>query len=313
MKYTILTGLLVLGQIAYGQVCCSLVGSIEAGGGISSTAWNTHWPSGIQTTHSKQWVIGVQNIYQNNTDQTINYGPGISGYGQFSSAINSRLVGYLQTMISHLPIQERVSYNQSSSIIDDINFSMGLRTLVWKRKDQLQIEFNLPALRRYSNSEFPFKSKTSPALSILWSRIIHLPIASLTSQFPARYTLSIFAFKKFNQVNNDINDGINIQLSAFLRTVKFLNLTSFLSLKSNRFYIASNYSDQRSEYREFYTIGGGIDLTPTLQGWNKLHVRLNIPVFQVSPKNGLPEGMEPRSILLISFILTAKNKSINNT
>jgi len=285
---------LILIHPIFGQVCCSIVGSINNGGGTSSTNWGKHWPSKFDDRKSFNWVGGFNTTFTSDDHLRIRYGASVSAHGQISHYIGKRNIGYIQLESSWLQIEEFLSFSNSSSDVFQLGFKTGMRHLLSGKLGYIFEELSLPKSPTFTNTQFPFTTGAVPIFMVGYTNRIQMPWAIKSPSFLADLSLSVSLSKNQKiQDNVFLDDAVNIHLSSSIYWIKSLALSPFSALQSQKLIAPLTPWDTERQSRRLNVMIIGLDLTPTHHDWRWLHLRIDFPVYQWTSNGLFPDGSEP--------------------
>lgn len=291
---------------AKGQVCCSLVGAIDNGGGTSSTNWGTYWPSLFDDKNELKWVAGFNATHTDDNDLNIRYGTALVSYIQVSRYMGERSIGYIQAEGSWLRLQELISFDQSSSRIYQIGVRAGIRHLLPKKWGYGYAEINHSSRPNFSNRNFAFKIGSVPVISIGWTNRYKSPWFLKYPKVFADYSLS-FAYGKNLKEQDDVylDDNISFHFSSSVYSYLPVSISPFSSLNIQNLLAPLSPWDLIRQRRWLGTVNIGFDLTPNNQKWSWMHIRFAYPIYSWASKVGFPDGTEPVARVTLSMIMNS--------
>ena len=122
----------LLATSSIGQVCCSPVGSGQAGGGASMNNWIAQWPNTLMGDKNWHWMSDAQ-ITHRGPAGNISYGPQITTFIELSRSVGLRNVFFLNCYGGVGSLTESVTYLKSSTISYSGGFSAGIRSALGER------------------------------------------------------------------------------------------------------------------------------------------------------------------------------------
>ena len=285
---------LILLKSLSGQVCCSLVGAVDHGGGTSSTQWNTHWPSHFDDRNAFKWIFGFNTTHTADDELNIRYGTTISTHLQASHYIGQKSIGYVQVEGSWLQLEESLSFAQSSSDVNQLGLRFGFRHLLPGKWGFFFGEFSLPKAPKFSNSDFAFTTGAVPIGTVGWTNRLQTPwFLDYPSILP---DVSIsFSYAK-NQKNKDdvfMDDAVNAHLASSIYVAESFSISPFSTYQSQKLLAPLSPWDTERQTRWLSVINIGIDITPSHHKWNWLHLRFAWPIYRWASNGNFPDGTEP--------------------
>ena len=284
------------------QVCCSLVGAVDHGGGSSSTQWETHWPSHFDNHTSMKWLMGLNTIYTSDNNLNIRYGTAISTHVQVSHYIGQKSIGYFQVEGSWLQLEESLSFAKSSSNIRQLGLRFGVRHLLTGKLGFVFGEYSVPNAPTFSNSDFAFPTGAVPIITAGWTNRFQTPwFINHPSFLP---DISIFVSYSKNQKKQDdvfMDDALNAHISSSIYLAQALSLSPFTTLLSQKLIAPLSPWDTQRQTRWLSVINIGVDFTPTHHKWNWLHLRFTWPVYRWTSNGNFPDGTEPVPRIALSI------------
>jgi len=296
MKNYLFTAIVTFFATTYinGQVCCSLVGAIDQGGGLSSSHWGTHWPSAYDDFKSTRWVMGLSTSARKDDHLSIRYGPAMSTYFQASKYITKKIIGYGQVDFNSAILREDLSFDPQKTRVDVSGFRFGTRFLITKKLGFGAVELNNTNQPKLSNSDFTFQLASVPALSISWINRLSMPWQSKNPFFLSAVTYTMQITKNLEENPNvfiDTRGSFNI--SSLIQTNDQFNLSPFIQIESQKLLAPLSPWETNRQTRWLNQVNAGLDLTPKFQNWRWLHGRLIIPISWWASRTGFPDGTEP--------------------
>jgi hypothetical protein len=309
-----LLGLVILGSVN-GQVCCSLVGAIDQGGGASSTNWNTHWPSSFYHDREWKWSAGLNSSGTGNREHRIKYGFAASGFIQVAHSFNTKTAWYSHLELNRIKISESLSFEGSETGITQFGFRTGIRYLLPSKFGYLSGEVYLPGNPVYSNDDFSFRTGAVPAYTVAWNGIITYPgLQYIPELIPEIYAGMSYKNNISKKDNVFIDDVFQFHLSTIISPVFQLDIAPYINSNIQKLLapISPWESERQSRWLGIITLG--TDITPSSERWNWLHIRLAVPVYGWYSEVGFPDGTQPSPIisLLISKSGSIGKNSRNN-
>lgn len=284
----------VLLNLLTAQVCCSLVGAVDQGGGSSSTGWETHWPSHFDDHSSIKWLMGFNTVYTSDNDLNIRYGTAVSTHVQVSHYIGQKSIGYFQVEGSWLQLEESLSFAKSSSDVRQLGLRFGVRHLLTGHLGFVFGEYSVPNTPTFSNSDFAFPTGAVPSWTAGWTNRFQTPwFIDHPSFLPSG---SIFISYSKNQKKQDdvfMDDALNAHISSSIYLAQTISLSPFTTLLSQKLIAPLSPWETERQTRWLSVINFGVDLTPTHHKWNWLHLRFTWPIYRWSSNGNFPDGTEP--------------------
>ncbi len=285
-----------------GQVCCSLVGAVDHGGGTSANQWNIQWPSRFDDHSSFKWLIGFNTIHTSDNVLNIRYRGVTSLHIQISHYMGENTLGYVQVEGSRLRLEESLSYQNSRSAVHQLGYRLGIRYLLPHNTGYTFGELSLPDKPQYSNKDFPFKTGTVPSIAVGWINHFSTPWAD---RFPSVFPDITYSFTYGH--NLEIRDNIYLDqpfyghISSTLFITKLFSVSPFTTIETQKLLAPLSPWESERQSRWLSVIRFGIDVTPIRSSWNRLHFRLSFPLLYRSSSGGFPDGTEPVPRLSLSF------------
>jgi len=284
----------VLLNLLTAQVCCSLVGAIDHGGGASSTQWEAQWPSHFDDHSSYKWLIGFNSTHTVDNDLNIRYGTALSSHIQVSHYIGQKSLGYFQMEASWLQLEESLSFSQSESDVQQLGLRFGIRHLLTKNMGFVFGEFSLPNAPTFSNNDFAFTTGAVPTFTTGWMNRFQTPFFERNNTFFPDVATSISYSKNLrNQENVFMDDAVAAHLSSSIYLAQAVSLSPFTTLLSQKLIAPLSPWDTERQTRWLSVINFGVDLTPSHHKWNWLHLRFTWPIYRWSSNGNFPDGTEP--------------------
>lgn len=285
---------LILVKSLSGQVCCSLVGAVDHGGGTSSTQWNTHWPSHFDDRNAIKWVFGFNSTYTADDGLNIRYGTALSTHLQTSRYLGQKSIGYVQIEGSWLQLKESLSFAQSKSDVNQIGLRFGLRHLLPGKWGFFFGEFSLPKSPSFSNSDFAFTTGAVPIATVGWTNRFVLPWALDHPSIMPDVSIS-FSYAKNLKDKDDVymDDAVNAHLASSIYFAQSFSLSPFTTYQSQKLLAPLSPWDTERQTRWLSVINLGFDITPSHHKWNWLHLRFAWPVYRWASNGNFPDGTEP--------------------
>ncbi len=300
VRVLFLGSVIVLGS-ARGQVCCSLVGAIEHGGGASSTHWGTHWPSRFDNRNQSKWVVGFNSTHTEDKGLNIRYGTAYSTHIQLSRYLTPNTVGYVQGETSLIRLEESLSFEQESSRVQQWGLRTGVRYLLPGKWGLMFGEYSNPAPPNFSNPDFVFTTGAVSSAMLGWINRFQTPWSVNHPSVLSDYSLS-FSYGKNLKKQDDVylDDAINAHISTSIYTSKF-KLSPFATLQSQKLLAPLSPWDENRQTRWLGVINFGFDFTLSHHKLNWVHLRVNFPVYRWTSHSDFPDGTEPVPRISISF------------
>ena len=295
----LLSLLLTLG--AQAQVCCSPVGSGQAGGGMLANHWNAQWPNPVIINSDWNWVSNIQLSAQDQAGN-IAYGPQLNASVEVSRAIHGLAVLFFNGSLGMGSIEEGVSYQNYSTSAYSSKLSTGLRMVLGTRgRSYAQMVFTLPRPIVYSESDFPFDSEESLTAGILLLHNMTMPWADSKPGLFNTVSMSALYQKNLKQQDNILRDHrVSLHLSTAVYAWQPLFLAPFFQLQSDQFMAPPSIWTHARETRQLVSASVGMDLALSIPGWERLRLRMGVPVFSGSSMNGFPDGTQPTAYLILA-------------
>ncbi|MBC8376339.1 MAG: hypothetical protein H8E26_09850 [FCB group bacterium] len=300
MKYILLIGILALSN-AVGQVCCSPVGSGQAGGGASMNNWVAHWPNTLMGDDNWHWMSDAQ-ITHRGPAGNINYGPAVNILFEVSHSIGRRNVFFANGYGGVGSLEEKVTYLESSTISYSGGFSMGLRIALGDRGRSFgQLLLNLPSKIEYLNQDFPFDSEEGISWSVLLLYTHPVPWAKFNPDFLNALSFSFLYEKNTMKRDNILSDHRSlVHLSSAIHSWHPLFLAPFVQLRAEQLIAPPSIWSGTRETRILGSVEVGIDVAISKPYWEYIKVRVAWPFAAWSSSNGFPDGSQPASYLMLA-------------
>lgn len=286
-----------------GQVCCSLVGAVDQGGGTTATQWKVQWPSRFDNHHSVNWLAGLTSSYTSDNDLNIRYGNSLGIHTQVSHYIGQNSVGYIQIEGSWLQLQESLSFSKSSSKVQQLFLKSGIRHLLSKKWGFIFGELNFPQTPQFNNKDFPFRTGAVPVSTLGWINHFQTPW-SIDYPFIFPDVSLSFSFGKNLKIQDNVylDDAIYMHLSSTLFLSEIVSLSPFTTLQTQKLLAPLSPFESQRESRWLSEINIGVDITPIHSSWDWLHVRFSFPISSWSSNGIFPDGTEPVPRIAVSVI-----------
>ena len=200
--FTIIIVSSILINPVLGQVCCSLVGSVDPGYSKSSKELKSHWPSIYDNKSSFKWSSTFNTRHTSDQKLNIRYNAIINVQGQLSHYVGKRTIGYLKIDNSWMEIEEYLSFSNSSSNVNLFRISTGFRHLLRKNRGFVFGEISFPKTPTFTNLEFPFKTGSVSTLMAGFSNKLQMPWKKKFPLFLSDLTSSVTLSKNTKNQNN---------------------------------------------------------------------------------------------------------------
>ena len=164
MKRIIICSILAITSID-GQVCCSLVGTVNTG---TSTVVSAHYPSDMEFEKEMKWNVGLIGTMNFNNSELIKYPFANNGYFEISDYFTKTSIWFIHASFSAILLNETVSFDKASTYIIGGKGQIGIRNKLTYRMGFLEYSLNFPVKPYYTNNDFPFKTDVIPSYSINW-------------------------------------------------------------------------------------------------------------------------------------------------
>jgi len=277
-----------------GQVCCSLVGAIDQGGGLSSSHWGTHWPSEFDDFSKTRWIVGIQSLARKDNHLDIRYGPAFSTYFQASKYITKTIIGYGQVDFNSAILQEKLSFDPQKTRVDVTGYRFGTRFLLPNRLGFGAVELNNTNQPKLSNDNFTFQLASVPAVSISWINRFSMPWQAINPFFLSAISITAIITENLKEDPNVFIDKRgSISFSSLIQTNDRFNFAPFIQIESQKLLAPLSPWETNRQTRWLNEVKAGLDVTPTHHQWNWLHGRLAIPIFWWASRAEFPDGTEP--------------------
>ncbi|MFQ6613181.1 MAG: hypothetical protein ACE5D2_08805, partial [Fidelibacterota bacterium] len=286
------------------QVCCSLVGAIDRGGGTSFTHWSTHWPSPFDNHKQTKWVSGLNNSYRDNGQRRIRYGPALNAYFQVSRYVSTRTILYFHGAVDYLQLEESLSFQQASSHVLQSSFQVGSRLKLKDTRGYLSLAVILPGQPRYSTTDFTFKTGATPSVRLLWTNRYLMPWSHLKGLAAIPELTTTVSFQKNFTERQDVylDDDLQIHTSSAVTAFDQVTPIPFFDLTVSKLLAPPSPFESNRQTRWLGTFYGGVDLS--VNRWEWMHLRLSFPLLRWASEADFPEGTEPRTSLSIAIVKT---------
>jgi hypothetical protein len=295
-------GICIIISLGYSQVCCSLVGSV----GSSSTLsyWEIQWPSPLDFNRKANWIIGTKLGKPYNGDINIKYGINAAVYSEFSDYIFSNTVVYFNSSYNVSNISEHISFSQTETNINQLNFDIGLRQYLSHKAGYIFGSLHLPILTEFSNEDFLFRTNAVSSVSVAWVK----PILISTPVINQRLSLQLSATKNLKEDPQVyIDDNYNFNISTPFEILSQFSLSPNLNTNYYKLLAPLSPYDSARQQRWLGVTSVGFDITPINTKINWLHFNGNIPFFSWASEIGFPDGTQPTP----SFSITLVKKIFN--
>ncbi|MBC8346210.1 MAG: hypothetical protein ISR82_05290 [Candidatus Marinimicrobia bacterium] len=303
MKIRFFTAIIILftSTQAIGQVCCSLVGAIDQGGGLSSSHWGTHWPSAYDDFKSTRWVVGLNSLARKDNHLNIRYGPSVSTFFQGSKYVTKKIIGYGQVDLSTAILKEDLSFDPQQTRIDVSGIRLGARFALSKKVGFGAIEWNHTNQPKLSNRSFTFPLASVPSLSASWINRVSMPWQSKNPFFLSSVTYSV-QFTRNLKTDPDvfIDSHGSINFSSSIQTNDQFTFAPFLRFETQKLLAPLSPWEENRATRWLNQVNVGLDLTPKSHQWAWLHGRITLPLMWWASRDGFPDGTEP--VIQFSFV-----------
>ncbi|MBT3299352.1 MAG: hypothetical protein HN657_01030 [Candidatus Marinimicrobia bacterium] len=304
--------ILMLIHPLFGQVCCSLVGTVDrGGGGAASLNWGTHWPSNFDNKKSFKWASGINTSHTADEALNIRYGASLSVHGLLSHYIGQRTIGYLKIESTWLQIEEFLSFSNSSSQINQLGFRTGFRHLLPEKWGFIFGELRLPKSPTFANPKFPFTTGAVPVFMIGYTNQIQMPWAIKSPLFLPELSWSVSLAKNQKmQADVYLDDELNAHISSFVYSIYPLAIIPFISIQAQKLLAPLSPWESERQTRRLNVMTFGLDFTPTHHNWKWIHLRFDLPIYQWTSNGNFPDGAEP--VPRVSLSIT-KSGTIRNS
>ncbi len=310
MKFRFVTATLILigSTNVKGQVCCSLVGAIDQGGGLSSSHWGTHWPSTYDDFSSVRWVAGVNTSARRDNHLNIRYGPALSTYFQVSRYITKKSIGYGQVDFNSAFLREDLSFDPQNTRVDVRGVRFGSRFTLPKGLGFGALEWSNTSQPKLSNNDFTFHLASVPAVSSSWIRRFSMPWQRHNPYLLSSVTVTLQMTKNMKKNPNVfIDQQGSLNFSSLIQSFDSVNLAPFIRLETKKLLAPLSPWETNRQVRWLNEVNAGLDVTPNHHQWRWLHGRLTLPILWWASRAGFPDGTEP--VLQFSIVGTwSKNK-----
>jgi hypothetical protein len=303
IRVLLLFSVFVLGS-ASGQVCCSLVGAIDRGGGTSFTHWSTHWPSPFDNHKQTKWVSGLSTSYRDNGQLRIRYGPALNAYFQVSRYLSNRTILYFHGAVDYLQLEESLSFQQASSRVLQSSFQIGSRVKLKATRGYLSLAVILPEQPRYTATDFTFKTGATPSGRLLWTNRYLMPWSHLKGLAAVPELTMTVSFQKNFTERRDVylDDDFQIHMSTAVTAFSRVTPIPFFDLTVSKLLAPPSPFESNRQTRWLGTLYGGVDFS--VNRWDWIHLRLSFPLLRWASEADFPDGTEPRTSLSIALVKT---------
>ncbi|MBT3217064.1 MAG: hypothetical protein HOD97_08505 [Candidatus Marinimicrobia bacterium] len=292
----------VLIQSLNGQVCCSLVGAIDHGGGTSSTQWDTQWPSLFDNRQVFKWVTGLNATHTDDDGLKVRYGTALNIYVQLSHYIGQKNVGYIQAEGSWILLEESLSFAKTSSRVQQLGLRLGIRHLLPGKWGYVFGEITLPKMPDFSNQDFAFASGAVPIALGGWTNRFQTPwFYVYPTLFPDVSVSVSFSKNQKKQIDVFTDDALSAHGSTSILLSQFLLLSPFSTFLYQKLLAPLSPWETERQSRWLSALNAGLDITPNHHKWNWLHLRFSWPVYRWSSSRNFPDGTEPVPRISISI------------
>ncbi len=295
-KLTLLV--LVISAYANAQVCCSPVGSGQAGGGALMNNWVAHWPNTLMGDDNWHWMSDMQ-ITNRGPAGNIHYGPQVNTIFEVSRSISRRNVLFVNAYAALGALEEKVTYLNSETLSYSGGISGGIRIAIGNRgRTFTQVLLNLPGHIEYVNDDFPFNTEAGMSGGLLLLHNIPMPWAISNPDFLSALSIA-WSYQKNSVIRENIlSDHRSVlHLSSSIHSVYPIFLAPFIQIKSEQLLAPPTVWTSTREKRLLGVASMGIDLAISKPYWEKIKLRIAFPIIARSSSNGFPDGTQPAAYL----------------
>ncbi|NQV14006.1 hypothetical protein HQ531_01005 [bacterium] len=291
--------LLSLNVIA--QVCCSPVGSGQAGGGAIMNNSVAQWPNQIFYDTQLHWTTDIQ-VSILSPSGNIEYGPQLNASLELSKSLNPRNVFYVSGSYNLGSLHERVTYQQFETLTHSGKARGGIRHSLGKAgRNWLQMQFSVPGPIKYQEDSFPFDSEESAKIEILLLRNQIMPWSIQNPGFLGLLSITGLFQKNLEQKDNILSDQLSLlHLSSTVDSWYPFYVAPYAQIRSEQLLAPPSIWTAEREVRSLSSIVLGVDLAINRPVWDAFKLRIGIPVFAHSSSNGFPDGTQPASYLKLA-------------
>ena len=272
----------------FGQVCCSLVGAVNSN---ASSVISAHYPSKLDFNQNVRWNVGLLNSINLDNSRNIKYPFANNGYLEVSGYLTDKIVWFINTSISFTSIEEKVSFEQSSTYVVGAKARSGFRKELNYNLGLAEGTLTLPLKPYYSNESFPFKTGVVPTYSINWIK---------RNFFNNSFNILFGIDKNIQEKSNVfIDNEISMVLWKDEQIFNFY-ISPYLSIQHQKLLAPLTPFEDSRDTRYLGFIYLGINLIPLNPQIDFFQINLNIPIYSWVSKIGFPDGTAPNTSLSIS-------------
>lgn len=294
--------LMVMTAYVNAQVCCSPVGSSQAGGGTMMSSWVTHWPNILMGNENWHWMADMQMTTRAPVGN-INYGPELNAQFEVSRSVSNRNVAFINAYAGLGTLEENVTYLSSATLSYTGGISGGVRVALGNRGRTFgQVMFNLPGRIRYENDEFPFTSEAGMSLGFVVLHSISFPWATINPDLLANLSLSWMYQKNLQVQDNILSDHLSIvHLASSIQSMYPFFVAPFVQMRTEQLIAPPTVWTSERGKRLLMITSVGMDLALSKPHWDKVKIRIALPIFARSSSNGFPDGTQPAAYISMAL------------
>ncbi|NQV42171.1 MAG: hypothetical protein HQ506_07445 [Candidatus Marinimicrobia bacterium] len=263
--------------------------------------WIAQWPNTLMGGKNWHWMSNTQ-ITHRGPAGNINYGPQLNTFVEVSRSAGMRNVLFVNGYGGVGSLSESVTYLESSTISYSSGFSAGIRRALGDRgRSYAQLMLKLPGEIQYLNEDFPFDSEEGISLSVLVLHRIPMPWAKISPEFLSDLSTSALYEKNTVVRDNILSDHRSlVHISSAIHSAFPLFLAPFIQLKAEQLLAPPSIWTNDRESRILASTVAGIDLAISTPYWEKIKVRIALPLMAWSSSNGFPDGSQPAPYLMLA-------------
>jgi len=299
---TLLTLLLAANMVLNAQVCCSPVGSAQAGGGALMNNWRSHWPNALFGDDDLHWFTDIQ-LSGRGPAGNIQYGPQLNLQAEVSRSFQTRNVLYMSLSAAIGTIQEHVTFIQAVTWAYTGQASTGLRRSIGNRgQSWIQIQLAVPAATTYAEEDFPFGSENATSGEVVLLHNQRMPWFDDHPDLFSLVSMNVLYSKNLERRDDILRDNLSlVHLSAPLQQWYPVFLVPFLQLQVEQLLTPPSIWTTERDQRTLTVLYTGFDLAFSKPGWDLFQFRAGVPMWTRSSANGFPDGTQPAAYLTLAL------------